>query len=604
MNDNFTTRATRTSSRPVGDSAIPTITVGDVDEPVQQERITLSTLVPEHSTSNTETVNLRDILPETKKNDNKEDSPGVTIKESPQKEILKPGGIFDQYVQEKKREMIERMKEEDEKRAKEQEEKEVEDPTEEPDDEDKEEKEILSYSDYTPKVNNIVFKEVIENEEEIGEQSNDETVETNDDKDNHEKPFYQTIGYEDNYEYPEEYGDLPRDEDESPEIVEEEVKVENKVDENIIEFTTDDEYDEELERELGKDDPEKEEERRLEELKADITSKIKSKAKSLSLKGFTIAKKATVSNRILDIPTISAGKWPLMTTGVCIQVKEISGQQLEYMRENEGVTATAARNRLKIVYDHVVSPKPDTLEAWLKSIAFADYDHLFMPVYLAAFDQSNYMPQTCLAEKGKLAKDTGCGRMFLSDNIDIMDCVKFKDDECKKKFWDLYRSDRFNSDGLYVTEIIPISDSFAIAFRTPSIYHMLIESATYGREFMEKYNNVIQFMPYIDDIYWIDSVNKTLVKVDYKRYANNASKSAKSKVIRYSKIFDTFKVDEYANVQSIINSINSKEDGITYQVPEMTCPECGRVIPAEPISAYAMVFTRHRLGLLANSSIN
>jgi hypothetical protein len=215
------------------------------------------------------------------------------------------------------------------------------------------------------------------------------------------------------------------------------------------------------------------------------------------------------------------------------------------------------------------------------------------------------MPQTCVIEQNKVArKDTGCGKMFLSENIDIMKCVKFKDDESKKKFWDLYDSDRTNSEGLYSSAVIPVSDKFSISFCEPSLYGALLEAGTYGAEFSKKYNNVISFMPYIDKIYWMDYKNKKLVEVSYQKFENNASKTAKAKVIRYSKVFDTLTTDEYTNVVSIINAINMKSDWFTYQIPEMTCPECGRTIPAEDITASGLVFTRHRLGILANSSIN
>lgn len=614
MNEN---RTARTSARLVGESAIPSISVEN-SEPVverkhteivqdvpQQQRVSLSQLIPQsqHSSGNTVAVDIDNILPETKKGKN-ESEPGVTILESPQAEILKPGGIFDTYVQEKKKEMIERInKEQEEGRWDEQgnlvEQEDTTEEAKEDDGKDHDEEEILKETgEPSNEVEEYEVKEVYSEEDSDNEESG---------SNNDAAPFYTTVGYKDDFHYLDDYSnlDLPTDDDETLSPVEttegNNAVVKTEVEVPEVEFVLNDDEDD-LDSDVDEDE---DSDKRLEELKAEITAKLKPKAASLNLSGFTVANKATVSNKILEIKTASAGKWVLPNTGICIQVREISGQKLEYMRGNETQSTMEMRNRLKTIYDHIISPKPSTFEAWTKSIAYDDYDHLFMPVYLAAFDGVNYMPVTCVIEKGKIAKkNTGCGKMFITDSIDIMKSVKFKDDDAKKRFWNLYRSDRFNSEGLYVSEIIPISDSFAIAFKMPSIYDVFLEPASYGREFMEKHDRIIGVMPYIDNIYWIDHANSKLVPIAYKKYDNNAAKTAKSKVLRYSKIFDTFRTDEYSNIQSLIASINKSNDDITYIVPEFTCPECGRTIKSEETSAQALLFTRHRLGVLANSSIN
>lgn len=658
---------TRTSAIPNGNSQrvsdIPGITLDSSDTNVEvaaesKERVSMipGVTIDQTEKRNTrEVVNISDIKPEVEDNS---DIPGVTLLESPQAEILKPGGVFDKYVKEKTQEMKERMAEEYAKRElEESEDSEDEESTEEVDED---EKEILEGQDtYDYEMGQVNVKGVSRDEN----NSNTKTKEDN------ETPFYQAAkeaGFKDDYQYPEEYGDLPIDEDESfPPLIEFDPEVKEKI-HNILEEVDNKEIEErkelkeimdqrklaqeasnpsipspaqdegfveeqlatdiedrivnskkvkfvgndnfsidDLEKEIENDSEGPTEDERLEELKAQITEKIKPKTKVLNLQGWTIASKATVSNKILETSTTLAGKWVLPATGICIQMREVSGQTIEKLRENMGNTASAARERLKIIYNHIISPKPESFEAWTKSTAFADYDHLFMPMYLAAFSDSNYMPQTCVLEKGKLArKETGCGKMFLSDNIDIMKCVKFKDDDSKKNFWDLYDSDRTNSEGLYASEVIPISENFAIAFQEPTLYGVLLEAATYGRDFATKYNNIISFIPYIADIYWLDKDNKKLVRVAYKEYDNNAAKTAKSKVIRYSNVLNTLSTDEYMNVVSLINAINEKFEWMTYQIPEMTCPECGRVIPAEDITASSLVFTRHRLGILANTSIN
>jgi hypothetical protein len=624
------TRRTSSSSRPRKEPTIPGVTLdsGGAEEAVshilpKQEQ----PVQQEHGTRRR--VSISDIVPD---KEEKKDIPGVTLLKSPQDEILKPGGVFDQYVAEKTEEMRQRMAEEEAKRQAAMEEAELgEDEVDEFGDElDEDEADILSNEDAPASeasnvhVNSVSRDDVSnwEAEEEEEEPEVEDEEENFEDVEDSEVPFYQAMkekGFQDDYEYPEEYN-LPEDnflddeeevEDEpTEEVIEDDEEDNETLDHELgakkIRFvTTDDESVDDIEKEVESDTGEPSDDERLEELRAQIAEKIKPTARKLSLEGWTVANKATASNRIFDTTEASAGKWVLPATGICIEMREISGQKIEYIRENMGNNPTAARNRLKVLYEHVTTPKPQSFEAWTKSIAYADYDHLFMPVYLAAFSDSNYIPQTCEIEKNKIPrKETGCGKMFITDNIPIMKCVKFKDKESESKFWKLYDSDRTNADGLYATEILPISDKFAISFRDPSLYNIFFESASYGKEFSDKYNNIISIMPYIDKVYWLDHANMKMVEVTYKKYENNAAKTAKSKVIRYSKVFDTFSTDEYSNMLNIINSISDRVDWMSYQIPELTCPECGRVIPEEPLSASGLVFTRHRLGILASSSIN
>ena len=660
----------------------PSIDIGNAEPVVPQGGHTAGVRVSmtgepvgERPKGSRELVRISDILPEDK-NAPKE-IPGVTLLESPQAEILKPGGPFEKYVEEKKEEMKRRMEQEDAKREVE-ENATLEDQTDNeiiPEEKmDDDEKEILAAQDtaYTAGIN-VEVKSVRRPDEttamqtlttEIGlepmveAEDLGESQSVNPEDMPKETPFYTGTRFKDDFDYPKDYGNLPTDEEEYIEEEKEmqgnetevtietpvEVKAPHEIEEPVVSgqiapveeeavveptteaetepvtieqdhrdltaknvkvsITTDEQSLEDLEKELGGDDELTSDDDRMEELKSEITKKIKPKAKSLSLEGFTVANKATVSNKIFDMTSCPAGKWVLPATGITFQMREISGQKIEYLRENMGNNPTMARNRLKTMYDHIVTPKPASFEAWTKSIAFADRDHLFMGAFMAAFSDSNYMPQTCIQEPKKIPrKETGCGHMFLTDNIDIMRCVKFTSDENKKKFWDLYDSDRTNSEGLYASEIIPISERFAFAFVEPTLYSVMLEGGSYGSEFSAKYSDTISLMPYIGKIYFIDQAHKKLVEVKYQEFANNAAKTAKSKVIRYDKVIGSLKTDEYTNLVSIINSINEIGDWMTYVVPEMTCPKCGRTIPEEDISASGLVFTRHRLGVLANTSI-
>ena len=330
----------------------------------------------------------------------------------------------------------------------------------------------------------------------------------------------------------------------------------------------------------------------LNSLKALISEKIKPVSKKLNLDGFTIARKGTTSNNILQTESAAVAKWVLPNTGIVIQMREISGANMELIRSNlDRRPVPNIRGALKIIYDHIVSPKPDSFEAWLKGVAYADYDNLFMAAYIASFAEANYLPIDCTNES--------CGKAYLTDNIDIMSMVKFNSKETEEKFWDLYNSDVVNGDSLYVTKVTPISDKFAVAFKEPSLYDTMIESGYFNDEFNNKYANTIAYLPYIDEIYYIDEVNKALVPIDYKRYDNNISRTARSKVMRYNKVFNTLNADQNSIITAHVNAINERVNWFTYQIPETTCPECGFVNPAnDGQTASSLLFLRNRLAVL------
>ena len=324
-----------------------------------------------------------------------------------------------------------------------------------------------------------------------------------------------------------------------------------------------------------------------------VKEKIAPISEKLDLKSFTIVKKGTTSNNILAGEAAIA-KWVLPSTGVTIQMREISGSNLENMRSLLDRTPADNRGALKIIYDHVVSPKPQSFEKWLKSISFNDLNHLFMAVYVASFADANYIPKDCT--------NPACGKPFLTDNIAIMDMVKFNNEETEKKFWDLYNSDAIESKGLYTTEVVAVSKQFAIAFKDPSLYDVMIESAYYNDRFVERYGQIIQYVPFIDSIYYIDYSNNSLVPIEYETYGNNIGRTARSKVQRYDKVINTMNADETSIIASYIRKINEKTEWFTYQIPETTCPHCGTTVAAVgDQQASGLVFLRNRLGLLATS---
>lgn len=331
-------------------------------------------------------------------------------------------------------------------------------------------------------------------------------------------------------------------------------------------------------------------EHRREILKALVRKKIKPATKKLNIQAFTVAENVSANS----IPTnqtkkVSVVKWPLINTGICVRMKEFSGQDIERLRYS--LNNNDARNALQMVYDHITSAKPDTLDAWMKSIVFDDYDHLFFAIYCASFVGANYIPIDCQNE-------TCQQKTYVTDDIPFMQMVKFENDEAKKEFMRIYKEDPIESKGLIPTTRVAISENYAISFISPTLYSTFMISELLDDDFVQRYNNTISNIPYIYNIYKIDVANQRLVPVKWKEYANNEGKTLKSKVITYEHVFNDMTIDELAAVDGCIQKINEKTSAVTYQIPETTCPFCKHINPAQTQEPSTLLFLRSQLGRL------
>lgn len=332
---------------------------------------------------------------------------------------------------------------------------------------------------------------------------------------------------------------------------------------------------------------------RRELLKNLVRQKIKPAVKKMNLSGYSIAKKGTTSSLNLNTTRkVYSIKWPLINTGICVRMKEFSGQDLE--RARIALNNNEIRPVLELMYNHIVSPKPDTFEGWMKGIAFEDYDHLFFAVYCASFNGANFIPIDCQNKSCKT-------KTYVTDDIPFMQMVKFDNDKTKKEFTKLYKEDPIEAKGMFPTEIVPISDNYAISFVVPSIYSTLMITEMLDDDFINKYNNTVANIPYIDTIYQIDSRSKQLIPVEWKTYANNDGKSLQSRVIRYEHVFNSMTIDELAAIDGIIQKLNEKTNAVQYMIPETTCPYCGHKNPEQIQSPSVLVFLRSQLGRLATS---
>lgn len=342
------------------------------------------------------------------------------------------------------------------------------------------------------------------------------------------------------------------------------------------------------------------EDERAEYLKQDIRSKIKPIANKFDISSFTIVKKPTLVNRTLEKAekeTQNQGRvadWVLPSTKRRITVSRMLGTEIsEFTSRSSRNDVESVRARFDMLYKHDITPnKARTMEQWAMSISRNDYDHIFAAYYRACFENSNFIPYECDNDR--------CQSSFLSDNIPFMNIVKFANEEARKDFNDILNDKRPGDPSLYVSEVTPVSDVYAMSFKEPSLYDSFIKPAYIDREFINKYSDAFTMSAFIDEIYYIDAEAQELRPIDILKYPNNIAKSEKAKIMIIAKILSTLTSDQYSMMLSILGSIGEDKGGITYIMPEAICPRCGHKIEEQEISASNLLFLRHQLATLAN----
>lgn len=367
------------------------------------------------------------------------------------------------------------------------------------------------------------------------------------------------------------------------------------VDQSIFADIDDEDF-KELDEEDDEESEDPMEDENMKELQKEITDKVKVVTNKFDIKTYSISQKPISYQAALrkEEANERVTDWVLMASNRHIAFTPFSGPQLEKINPNNPGrnTLNSVRTQWQEIYEHVVDPyKPATLEQWAKTIRVGDIDNIYMGIYVSCFLDSNYIPYSC----------EHCKSMFLSDNVNILDMIKYKNETAKEKFRRLYEAEPSPDNGSYPTEIIPISDTIAVQIKNPSIYDVLFETSALDRAFREKYEQVLALMVYIEGMYRIDHEAKMVVPIAVKQYPTNMAKNVKSKIITFSKILNSVSPDSYSMLQACIKNLIDDKDEITYEIPEATCKKCGTVIPKqENQQAINILFTRHQLAALAS----
>lgn len=341
-------------------------------------------------------------------------------------------------------------------------------------------------------------------------------------------------------------------------------------------------------------------------LRSDILKKIINTGKRVNTAQFTVSNKVVAlkdAMRNVKQEAVRTVSWPMMFAGRPFVASSLKGPEIAMMAEMEESNNTGfaiTREQARIIYEHDASPyRPATLEAWCKTIPLADLDNIFAALYMASMKNANYLPMVC--------QKNSCRHAYLSDDIPIESMIKIEKDETKKRF-DEIRNMELTADSAcsYESVITVINDNFAIGIKMPSVFNALYEYNTLNSEFISKYASIIAVLQYVDYVYLIDPDTQQFQPIGWKTYHGDYTKTYKSKIATYAKIFKEFSPTDFTLMTSIIDSMVVREAEskvVILEVPEAKCPKCGDEIPAHVMSARQMLFTQQRLVTLATMPI-
>ena len=257
----------------------------------------------------------------------------------------------------------------------------------------------------------------------------------------------------------------------------------DELNENDEENIENDEYNEAV----GND--EEETKNVLEGLKKEIKGIVTPIRQKLDLNKFTIVSKAKSVQDVLSMVTsdIKTAEWILphaKTHESFIPLSALDIINLDPQNHTKSRLNTF-RQIYKIMYDHIVTPGKPDFEKWLRVTLFHDIDNIYFGLYLATFRDSAFINLSCEKASKDNRQAKGCGHQFIEEH-NPMDYVKFANDDEKKKFEKIMNKDNIKDDSYNVT-LVQISDDYAIGLRMPSIYNVVLETASLTQEFLNKH---------------------------------------------------------------------------------------------------------------------
>lgn len=330
--------------------------------------------------------------------------------------------------------------------------------------------------------------------------------------------------------------------------------------------------------------------------KKQVQDAINNKRSIIDTSGFKVSRKHISMNALLQKkePDKKIADWVLPTAGKAFSMAEFSGidiQKLNPQRQRNRINSV--KEIYRTMYNHIPGADPTAFESWLRSTPFRDQDQLYFAAYKATFGEANYVTYQC--------NDSKCQKIFMQEfPIESMYEI---DKEYQEEFDKILNKDTTPSTEIE-SEIFPISDKFAIGIVEPSIYSVDIESIMIDEELQTKYARIINFLPFIDAIYYIDAEKNEFVPVDENPVPGDFAKTVKRRLAIYYNILNTLDNDEISILSAHTMNLRNKPSHIKFVIPECTCPECGRTVAKENTTAAQILFNRAQSALLANLSEN
>ena len=360
-------------------------------------------------------------------------------------------------------------------------------------------------------------------------------------------------------------------------------------DERILNSIADTEdLDRDLAEEIG-ESPEPDTDAIMNEFTQVVKSRINPVKNIIDISKFKIGSKPVEAiEDHLSFSKISVADHFLPNAGKVISCSALSGTELMALNpENSNRNRlNTMRDIFKIIYKHIVSPKPKTFEEWMKTTRFTDLDHIYFCLYKATFSGSHFLHYECPNAK--------CKHVFIKD-VDFDDMIVYPSDEVKEKMQNILNSGD-SSPAEYEVTMHQISDEYVVGLRNPSIYNVSIEVATLSNDFLQKYSDLMDFIVYIDSIYHINYETQTLEPIDMKPDKDSVAKTTAGRIHTIAKVLRNLPSDNYYELRKRIAEVYPNLTSVTYRIPETKCEKCGTTIPAVDVEAQTLLFMRHQLG--------
>ena len=349
-----------------------------------------------------------------------------------------------------------------------------------------------------------------------------------------------------------------------------------------------DDLDKDLAAEIGEEVPDTDS--IMKRFAENVKERIAPITKRFNLNDFTVGESpiTRLDIKMMGLYHVSVADHFLPNAGKIISCSALSGSEL--MAMNPENSNRSRLNTLKdiysIMYKHVVSEKPKTFDEWLKTTRFNDLEHIYFALYKATFGGSNFMTYECPNKK--------CQDVFIED-VSFDDMINYADDETKAKMQAIMSS---GDSSITPYEIVKqqISNNLAIGIRNPSIYNVVIEVSGLSDSFLEKYQDLMDIIVFIDNIYYIDYEHQVLEPVDFMPDKNNIAKTIARRIKIIADILRSLPSDNYFELRKAVADAFPSLAGVTYKIPAATCKKCGTQIPERVIGAQELLFMRHQLG--------